>query len=116
MKGELPKMKVRIVNMPVRIKGERYLPGTELDIGETLYKSIKSNCIIIDENVPVVNDEDDIKDVVVEKDLTEDQVIMNTSKYKSTSKDDIMLKLAEDGKEFDPNKDKIELFKMLGSD
>lgn len=108
-------MKVRITNIPVRIKGERFYPGTELEVTKELYNTMKSNCIIIEEDSS--NEVDDkIEDEVEEKELTEDQKIMATSEYKTKSKDDIMLELAENGIEFDPNMNKIELYKMLGSD
>ena len=109
-------MKIRITDMPVRINGERFYPGMEIEVSEEMYKSMKSSCIIIDEDIPVVtNDPVDDKEVEV-KELTEDQKIMGTTDYKTKSKDEIMLELAENGIEFDPNMSKVELYKMLGSD
>lgn len=108
-------MKVRITNMPVRIDGKRYLPGAEIEVTKELYKTMKSNCIILEEQQ---EDEEEIEDneEVEKEELTEDQKIMQSKEYKAISKDDIMLKLAEDNIEFDPNKGKLDLFKMLGSD
>lgn len=108
-------MKVRIVNMPVRIKGERYLPGTELDIGEELYKTMKSNCIILEESQAKEVTEDDVT-VEPEKEVTEDDVIKASKEYKEITKDELMIELAGQGTEFDPNNNKLELFKMLGRD
>ena len=108
-------MKVRVVGIPLRLEGERYKAGTELEVTESVYKTIKSNCIIINEDE--VETEDDVtvtNDVEVEEvELTDDELI---KEYKDMTKNDIMIKLAENGVEYDPNSSKVVLFKMLGSD
>lgn len=110
-------MKIRITNIPVRIDNVRYYPGDELKVSESLYKTIKSNCIIVDDKVPVVTKgKTEKNDEIKQEELSEDQLIMNSSKYKNQSKDDIMLDLAERGLEFDPNNSKLELYKLLGRD
>lgn len=108
-------IKVKITDIPVRINGERYYPGTELEVTEDIYKTMKSVCIIVDDKIPVITEEDEIEEVVKEE-ISEDDKIKASNEYKTISKEKIMIDLAEKGIEYDPNKSKLELFKMLGSD
>ena len=104
-------IKVKITDIPVRINDERYYPGTELEVTEDIYKTMKSVCIIVDDKI----EEDEIEEVVKEE-ISEDDKIKASNEYKTISKEKIMIDLAEKGIEYDPNKSKLELFKMLGSD
>ena len=108
-------MKIRITNIPVRINGERVYPGTELDVTKDFYKTIKSNCIIVDDGF-----ENTVEEVEklnkVEKPKTNDELLKESKSYKEVTKDEIMIELAGKGIEFDPNQNKLTLFKMLGRD